>query len=191
MDTITGNDSLWINLLKKEVEHKAAISPLRSGDFASLAEAVNAAGCGYVSESTLKRIWGYADAGRMAHKSTLSVLSRYVSDMDFDRWLSARQAEAGIDSGFGSAAALRVADLSPSAMVELRWMPDRVVVLRYLGDYMFSVVSSNSRLQEGWILKVSMIVAGKTMIADVATAPDATFFTYEAGHNHGVTWRMI
>lgn len=173
--------------LLSEVARKAGIKPRTPHDFALLSEIIQESGSGTLSESTLKRLWGYADGGRTPHKSTLDILSRYISGMAYAQWVSSKDS----DSGFETASTLRIDELSAGGIIMVTWEPDRIMRMRYCGHYEFEVIESTSdRLKPGCRVRVPMLVNGQPMIADVSQGDGEPFHPYVAGRSYGIIWRL-
>lgn len=101
-----------------------------------------------IGATTLKRLVGFAKDERAPHTSTLDALARYLG---YAHWDELMQIEDKGNSDFNAAdEELRSADLQPDTVVELTYLPDRIVRLRYLGRQHYYVVESqNSKLQVG------------------------------------------
>ena len=101
-----------------------------------------------IGATTLKRLLGFAQDERTPHQSTLDAIARYLG---YAHWEELSQIEDEGNSDFEAPEGeLRSADLKPEACVEIAYLPDRRVRLRYLGDMHYQVVESvNSKLQAG------------------------------------------
>lgn len=103
-----------------------------------------------ISASTLKRMWGYVGDAHKTRVATLDSLSRYLSFenfYDFTHWL---KTSTRYNSSFFDAKQLASSELSEGDMVEIGWSPNRRLLLRYLGDSNYEVVTSeNSKLLKG------------------------------------------
>ena len=51
-----------------------------------------------LSSSTLKRLWGYVDSGETVHRTTLTILTRYLGYADWDDYLSYLAFTGGVES---------------------------------------------------------------------------------------------
>lgn len=101
-----------------------------------------------IGATTLKRLLGLAADERTPHTSTLDAIARYLG---YKHWDELSQVEAVGNSDFEAPdGELRSADLREGCMVEIGWLPDRRLVLRYLGNNHYAVVESqNSKLLTG------------------------------------------
>ena len=100
-----------------------------------------------IGATTLKRLVGFAQDERTPHQSTLDALARYLG---YAHWDELAKIEDKGNSDFDATEdEVRSADLQPGASVEITYLPDRRVVLLYLGDCRYRVTESeNSKLQK-------------------------------------------
>lgn len=187
-----GNE-LVLMLLRKAVEEKSGFKATTSNDFERLAETITDSGSGYISSSTLKRLWGYVKDTRGKHKATLDVLARYAG---FPRGYTELEQDvtckANIESGYDSKRVLDLLTVEPDTMIQLDWLPDRSVVLRCLGDCVLQVTEShNAKLKVGMKVRCPRIVDGEKLIVDLITPDQKKSLVYEAGKTNGVTWHLL
>lgn len=186
--------SAYIPSLRKEVERKYGHRVATSTDFARLARHIAADKAGSVSESTLKRLWGYvADNYSSRRVSTLDNLARYAGHADFNAYVKSLNGEDANVSGYNSDTSLDVASLSQGSLVEISWHPNRRIVARYLGDLAFVIESSeNAKLAPGMHVRCLTLVKGQQMILNVIR-PDANGESraYVAGKINGIDWQII
>ena len=102
----------------------------------------------HIGATTLKRLLGFAVDERTPHASTLDAIARYLG---YAHWDELSTIEDSGNSDFEAPEGeLRSADLQTGSSVEIAWLPDRRLVLRYLGDCHYHIVESeNSKLQVG------------------------------------------
>ena len=98
-----------------------------------------------IGSTTLKRLLGFAQDERSPHASTLDAIARYLG---FAHWDELKDIEDKGNSDFGTTEEeIRSDDLAPNRIVELTYLPDRLVRLRYLGSHRYLVLESqNSKL---------------------------------------------
>lgn len=101
----------------------------------------------HVGATTLKRLLGFAEDERNPHTSTLDVIARYLG---YAHWDELSKIEDKGNSDFDTAdEEVRSADLQVGNSIEITYLPDRRLVLQYLGDCRYRVtVSENSKLHE-------------------------------------------
>ena len=99
-----------------------------------------------IGATTLKRLLGFAQDERTPHASTLDAIARYLG---YAHWEELAKIEDQGNSDFNSSDdEVRSADLQVGKVVEIAYLPDRVVTLRYLGNNRYKVErSQNSKLQ--------------------------------------------
>lgn len=99
-----------------------------------------------IGATTLKRLLGFAQDERTPHASTLDAIARYLG---YAHWEELAKIEDQGNSDFNSSDdEVRSADLQVGKVVEIAYLPDRVVKLRYLGNNRYKVEQSqNSKLQ--------------------------------------------
>ena len=101
-----------------------------------------------IGATTLKRLLGFAQDERTPHTSTLDALARYLG---YAHWDELSKVEDNGNSDFDAPEdELRSADLKLGDNVEITYLPDRRLVLQYLGNCRYRVTDGeNSKLQKG------------------------------------------
>ena len=101
-----------------------------------------------IGATTLKRLLGFAQDERKPHATTLDAIARYLG---FAHWDELAAIEDKGNSGFNAPdGEVRSADLQTGCEVEITYLPDRRVVLSYLGDNRYRIQQSeNSKLLAG------------------------------------------
>ena len=138
-----------IAFLRQEVERSANHRVKTSTDFAVLSGMIQERVRDTVATSTLKRIWGYVDGYASTRESTLDILARFVGFPDYETFVSDFCEQEGVQSShYVLGETVWSKDLAVSALVEVKWNPNRHCVFRYLGENRFEVVKSqNSKLK--------------------------------------------
>lgn len=100
----------------------------------------------HIGSTTLKRLVGFAQDERTPHASTLDAIARYLG---YAHWEELTKIEDAGNSGFDSSdEEVRSAELPVEACVEITYLPDRLVIMQYLGSQRYRIVESqNSKLQ--------------------------------------------
>ena len=101
-----------------------------------------------IGTTTLKRLVGFAQDERTPHTSTLDAIARYLG---YAHWDELSKIEDNGNSDFETPDdEVRSADLQTGACVEITYLPDRRLILEYLGNNRYQVTASeNSKLQKG------------------------------------------
>lgn len=150
-----------LSFLLTQVESKYGHNNLTSSDFEKLADKIYQEIGIQLSSSTLKRLWGYVSLQPVPRRSTLDALSKYIGKRDFKSFCDDLKDSPQFESYFFTTECISVTDLEKGDRITIGWMPDRVVMLEYLGDFNFQVISSeNSKLQVGDQFQLSNILMG-------------------------------
>ena len=101
-----------------------------------------------IGATTLKRLLGFAQDERVPHASTLDAIARYLG---YAHWEELSQIEDKGNSDFDvTDEEVRSADLQPDAVVEVTYLPDRKVRMKYQGNNRYQIIESlNSKLLVG------------------------------------------
>lgn len=143
-----------------------------------------------LSQSTLKRIWGYVASKSNISTYSLDVLSRMVGYANWNDFASA--SDDGDTSYRVVRRKLMVDALSPGDMVRLAWKPDRVVTARYEGQDLFVVISSiNSKLQPDDTFRCLVIVEHEPLYLHGLYRKGMPPCDYICGKNGGVVWSLV
>ena len=163
-----------------------------AGHFGRLQTAVvghDGGGAGYLSQSTLKRLWGYVKDTQAKHLTTLDILARYVGCDDFHSFCKDRYPGDSPESGFASGDTLGVESLVRGETVALSWAPNRDMTLRYLGDMAFEIVeSANTRLAPGTRVRCLRFVADEPLLLDLVSDHHGESMVYIVGKHGGIRW---
>ena len=101
-----------------------------------------------IGATTLKRLLGFAQDERQPHTSTLDAIAHYLGYTHWDELAKIEdQGNSDFDSPDGE---IRSADLQVGCELEITYLPDRRVVLFYLGNNRYRIQQSeNSKLLVG------------------------------------------
>lgn len=101
-----------------------------------------------IGATTLKRLLGFAQDERQPHTSTLDAIAHYLGYAHWDELAKIEdQGNSDFDSPDGE---VRSADLQFGCELEITYLPDRRVVLSYLGNNRYRIQQSeNSKLLVG------------------------------------------
>jgi len=178
-------EAALLDRLKGAVERALGRSPATPADFASLAAEIasRSEGRDAVSESTLKRLWGYVRSGHRPSTAVLSVLARFCGYTDWTHFENTPEA----DSGFLVMTPLTPEMLREGDTVEITWTPDRSATLRYVGGREFEITASaNSKLLPGDTLTATLFCRGYPMYATAIRRGSAVIPAYVAGRRGGL-----
>lgn len=183
----------YLMLLRSKVGERFGAPISTPGDFELLSEAISESKAGFISTSTLKRLWGYVTDTRGKHISTLNILARYAGYPDGFRQLRQTYDSAtACESGFNKSRVLDVLSLAPGQRVEIEWMPDRYACLRYLGDCIFEVEEArNGKLLKNSRVRCLRFIESDRLLLDVLDDSGKAAVLYEAGKINGIVWRLL
>ncbi len=141
-----------------------------------------------LSSSTLKRIWGYYKDTGKAHRSSLDILAQcleYAGYADFTKQLSQCQKPT---SEYITNSTIRAEDLTMGTTIRLAWLPNRVVIIKFLGNLQFEVVEShNSKLKVGDTFQCAYFIENQPLYLDKLCRNDAPSVSYVLGKSGGLT----
>lgn len=144
-------DTEQLQRLKKEVERRLPFPIKSPDDYSRLSDLLKAEGCGTVSATTLKRIWGYiSDTGAdyRPNAYTVTALCRLIGFRDIEEFMSS---DSTIQLREYTGTFVESRSMPKDTIVELRWQPNRVCTMIYLGNTLFKVidVENSTTLRKG------------------------------------------
>ncbi|MDE6521842.1 MAG: hypothetical protein K2L17_03405 [Muribaculaceae bacterium] len=151
MKTRKSIDTEQLQRLKEEVERRLPFPIKSPDDYSRLSDLLKDEGCGTVSATTLKRIWGYiSDVGSdyRPNAYTITALCRLIGFRDIEEFTAS---DFPVQSREYNGTFVESRSLPKDSIVELRWQPNRVCTLQYLGNTLFKVISveNSTTLREG------------------------------------------
>ena len=174
METSLQTNSIPISQLRKAVEVRFGRIPSTPADFGELSISILRAIGERISPDTLSRIWGYKKGYPSVRQSTVRVLERY--------------AKANEESDFIHTNAIHADDCQKGDRVRIAWLPNRVCVLNYLGDYRWRVEEVvNSKLHAGDTFSCRTMAQDQALIVDHLHTRDADYEGYAIGGKNGLT----
>lgn len=147
------------------VEEAVGFKCTTSSHFEKLRDYIYARTSEYISETTLKRLWGYLNENVSTRKTSLSIIVRALGFADWNDFLERndhQQSEKNISSNptFGDSINV-VKDLQKGERVMLYWYPGRECLVEYTGDSNFKVIESvKTRLLPGDTFSTHLILEG-------------------------------
>jgi hypothetical protein len=170
MDTSYPSNSIAISQLKRAVEVRFGRVPSTPADFGELSIAILKMTGERISSDTLSRIWGYKKGYSSVRQSTVRVLEQY--------------AKANEESDFIHTIAIHADECQKGDRVRIAWLPDRICVLNYLGDYRWRVEKAvNSKLHAGNTFSCRTIAQDYPLIVDHLHTEYANYEGYAISKN--------
>lgn len=181
-----------LSFLLSEVEKKYGRRVATSTDFETLSVVIEMETGDLISSSTLKRLWGYVSLNPTPRIATLDVLSRFIGKRGFKDFCEGLKDSHAFVSTFFSSRCLDIASLQPGQKVTLGWAPNRIVVLDYLGDFNFEVVSNeNSHLLPGDRFELSNVILEYPLVISKILRNGEYTPSYIAGQQGGINLMKV
>ena len=182
-------DNPQLALLRIEVEKKFGAAVQTPYDFVGLASSIEECTHEHISDSTLKRIWGYVKSYPTVAVHTIGQLCSYVGHPDWEDWCGHLAAAGIIESEIVSApGSIKADSLQAGDRLYISWAPDRECWLEYLGDRRFRAERTvNSKLKAGDCFCCSVFIKGRPLYVDNLVQDGAVFESYAMGMEHGLT----
>ena len=144
----------------------------------------------HIGVNTLKRLLGFIDDEREPRISTLDVIARYLG---FGSWDELRIYDNKSNSSFESTSdEIRVQDLAIGQQIQISYIPDRQLILEYLGDNSFRILSSqNSKLQVGDQITLTHIVGKYPLLVSDVIRHGQSLGSFTAGKAQGIAFKIL
>ena len=170
METSYPSNGIAICQIRKAVEARFGHVPSGPADFGELSIAIFKTTGERISSDTLSRIWGYKKGYSSVRQSTVRVLEQY--------------AKANEESDFIHSNAIHADECKKGDRVRIAWLPDRVCVLSYLGNYRWRVEEAiNGKLQVGNTFSCRTMAQNHPLIVDHLHTRDADYEGYAISKN--------
>lgn len=159
------------------------------GDFVRLSAGIEFTLREHMSESTLERLWGYSTRRYdTVSIRTLNVLCRFINFRSWEHFCE-YISEGPSDSELFTGNTIDTADLEVGARIRIGWQPDRMCIVRYLGDNRFIAEETiNSTMQSGDTFSCLQFQKGRELhLDDFRKADPSEKFRYVVGINSGLT----
>ena len=178
-----------ITLLKQHVERSIDFSLTTHGDFVRLSAGIEFAMREHMSESTLERLWGYSTRRYdTVSERTLNVLARFVGLRSWEHFCQSISTVPG-ESELFTGSTINTSDLEVGSRIRIGWPPDRICVIRYLGDNRFVAEQTlNSTMQAGDTFSCLQFQKGRQLQMDnFCKNGSSEMQRYIVGINTGLT----
>lgn len=138
-------------LLRERIEKLFGRKLEVHSDFEELRDTIFSATKEHISETTLERIWGYSTRGyKSVSRRILNVLSAYSGSGSWNLFLLRLKETQASESDLFDLDSINSSELQPGARLRIGWPPDRVCVIRYLGNNRYVAEDTrNSKLLPG------------------------------------------
>lgn len=181
----------YISLAKTNIEKMTGTSIGVLKDFDRLSASIMQQTREYISPTTLRRFWGYQEQSHL-RPASLDIIARYMGYSDWTTFCYAVDNGSSIQSGSLNRRRLLAADLDEGALIELRWNPDRRIVVRYEGDQQFRIVSvENSKLRPGGTFRCMFFLENEPLYLASLTYTSEQPHDYVCGQKNGIRFREM
>lgn len=141
-----------------------------------------------VSSSTLKRMWGYVSDSHKPRMVTLDTLAQYLGYQNFSIFKDWLKTSIRYNSSFFDANQLASSMLKKGDELRIGWSPNRLLLLNYLGDSTYEVVSAeNSKLIVGDRFVTGCFILGQPLYLPYILRKGEKTPSFVAGRNGGLT----
>ena len=179
-----------IDRLRKEIERFLSQSFVSPSDFVVLSDTLSKRGLGYVSPTTLKRVWGYInDKGNLYTPSpfTIRVLCNLIGFKDIDDFCNNSESTESMEY---TGQSIESYSLPSDVEVTLLWNPNRLCRLRHIAGSRFEItVNEHSRLRVGDIVECRNFTQFAPVYMRIYRGNQPPF-TYVAGYANGVVFNL-
>lgn len=177
-----------LNSLLAEVEKKFGKRIATSTDFETLSSEIEHRSGDFISASTLKRLWGYVHSCPVPRTGTLDILSRYIGERSFREFCITLKRKANVESGHFASKYITTSEINPGQRLLVGWMPDRLIEIEYLGNFLFRVRrAENSQLQVGDEFEATNFSLSFPLYLPFITRGSEKLPSYIAGSLNGLT----
>ena len=146
-----------------------------------------------VSATTLRRFWGYQEAGNSAPSlNTLNVLSKLIGYSCWEDFKARKDSDTSSSEMLNGIHSLMFSTLEVGSLLQITWNPDRRITVEYLGNYTFRVLTSeNSKLVERDTFQCTQIIEGQAMCCENLLREGHVAMSYICGKNGGLRYCNI
>ena len=187
-----------IATLRKAIEGSISFPLSVHGDFLKLSLLIGQKIGEHISESTLERVWGYSTRHYdTVSVRTLNVLCRFIGKGSWKEFCDDLKGILSGDSELFASTAVFSSDLSVGSRLKLGWLPDRICIIRYLGDNRFVAEETlNATIQPGDTFSCTQFQKGLSVCMDnfiracdqsTACASSHESLRYIVGQRSGLT----
>lgn len=179
-----------IERLRREIERSLSYTFVSPSDFVILSDILNKRGLGYISPTTLKRVWGYINDKGMSYTPspfTIKTLCNLIGFRDIDDFCKKSSSTESMEYVGESIDSF---SLPSGVEVTLLWNPNRLCRLRHIVGARFEVtVNEHSRLRVGDIVECGNFTQFAPIYMRIYRGEQPPF-TYVAGSASGVVFNI-
>lgn len=177
-----------ITLLRELIQKSVDFKIRTPADFNSLAELINEKTGEMLSPTTLKRLWGYIDGAETTRQCTLNILTKYLGYKSWDEFIADCEKHYEIQSKPILSYSISSATLNNGQKLILEWMPNRQIVIEYLGENKWIVTESrNSKVQIGDTFICNFFIQNEPLYVESFTHENNEPVPFVMGAKSGLT----
>lgn len=181
-------EEFYIKLLCERVAERFGYNPVTTEDLADLSDSIMQVTKERLSVSTLKRVFGRVSFSQAHRRTTLTIMCRYIGFSDWTELSDVLRNSMNCESDFKPINAISLDNIEPDSELKIKWLPDRHIIVRNLGDKQFEVLEAcNTKLNTGDIIEIALLAPNEPMFISKIIRNDKYFTGYLAGQLHGVT----
>lgn len=162
-------------------------------EFRDLSEAILTTTNKRVSDTTLRRFWGYQETNKHINPSryTLDTLACYAGFKSWDDFNECQNNHIESNSGMIYSECLHASDLEEGSVVRLTWKHDREMWVRYLGGNQWIVDKSvNAKLLEGHTFFCVAFIKHIPLVLTGVTKDGSKPIIYRCGIEGGIDYHL-
>lgn len=180
-----------LGLLRGQIERTIGRRVSTPRDFRFLRECIYARLHEYLSESTLKRVWGYMQGGEV-RVTTLNLLASFIGYSSWGEFTRLAFDNPEPTSLYILGRHIDVdTELELGRRVIITWAPGRKCRLRYLGGRRFEVeASEQTRLREGDTFVCGLMIEGEPLYLDSLRQNGRPPVGYVCGKLSGIRFEL-
>ncbi len=146
-----------------------------------------------ISPTTLKRLFGYLNEPVVPQAGTLHTLAKYAGYIDYEAFLqSTKGGTEEVQSNFIESLQISSDTLPADTRLRLTWLPDRVCVVRHLGEARFEVEEAvNTKLCVGDTFCCRLFIAHSPLYLDHLDHCGSSLCSYVCGKKDGVVFEVL
>ena len=180
------SDIPQICALRERIEKKIGKTLNTHSDFVELTSLIELELRQHISESTLERVWNYSTRGyATVSLRTLNVLSNFATENNWNSFCDLLNKENNIESQVFNLEVIATEDLCVGDRIRIGWLPNRLCIIRYLGENRFIAEEcENSTMKKGDTFVCHQFILGKELVMSDFRQESKI---YIVGKEHGIT----
>lgn len=181
------------DVLRKAVEKTCGFTPHVLHQFSELSSTIAASINKNVSDTTLRRFWGYQETEKniRASRYTLDTLAIYAGYKSWDDFCECQNHQTESNSALIYNEYFHASDLEIGTVVRLTWKPNRQMWVKYLGENMWTIVKSvNGKLSEGYTFYCSTFIKHLPLELTKVSKDSSKNMIYRCGIDGGIDYHI-